>query len=210
MAQWTTTYDGLVALIEDMCEDESAELLTNVQGIINRAEERCLRDLDIQFFEDWRSVSTSASVQSVSKTSDMTSILSVRLTSANEFALPRNRDFVQMYGGSGRPLYYYDDDASIYFAPTPDDSYAMEIKYQGAPTPLSASNTTNWLTTNAAHLLLNACLVEAEALLIDPGRKSEFEAAYAQALGPLRALYRDEPTSNYSPLQPAAVPERTR
>ncbi len=210
MAQWTTNYAGLVALIGDFCEDSSTELTTNIQGIINRGEERCLRDLDLQYFEDWRSVSTAASIQSVAKTNDMTSILSVRFTAANEFALPRNRDLVQMYGGSGRPLYYYDDDLSIYFAPTPDDSYAMEIKFQGQPTPLSVSNTTNWLTTNAAGLLLNAALVEAEMFLIDPSRKAEFEQAYASALGPLRALYRDEPTSNYSPLQPAAKPERTR
>jgi hypothetical protein len=210
MAQWTTTYAGLVALIEDMCEDESTELSTNIQGIINRAEDRCLRDLDVQYFEDWRSTSTAAGTDTVAKSSDMVSILSIRLTAAQEFVLPRNRDLVQMYGGSGRPVYYYDDDANIYLAPTPDDSYAIEIKYQGAPQALSPSNTSNWLTTNAATLLLNAALVEAEGLLIDPGRKAEFEAAYAQALGPLRALYRDEPASNYTPLQPAAGPERTR
>lgn len=47
MAQFTTTYAGLVSLLQTYVEDTSTEYASAVQGCINRAEERILRDLDL-------------------------------------------------------------------------------------------------------------------------------------------------------------------
>lgn len=210
MAQFQTTYAGLVAIIGDYCEDASSELASHVAGIINRAEERCLGDLDITYFDDRRTVSTANGVATLNKTTDMITVQSVRFTAANDFALRRNYDFVKLYGGSGRPLYYYDDETELILAPVPDDSYACEIKYLSRPTPLSASNTTNWLATNVATLLMYAALKEAEHFLVAPERVAEFEQAYASALGPARAQWRVDAGPSYEPVGKTASPERVR
>ena len=210
MAQWTTTYAGLVSAIGDFCEDSSSEFTSALPGIVNRAEERVLRDLDITYFDDRRSVSTANGVASVAKTSDMIAVQSVRFTAANEFALRRSYEFLKLYGGTGRPLYYYDDDTDIIFAPVPDATYACEVKYLSRPSPLTSSNQTNWLALNAADMLLYAALKEAEHFLVAPERLAEFEAAYAQRVGPVRAVYKADAGPGYDPVGPASKPERTR
>lgn len=210
MAQWQTTYAELASLVQTYCEDESTELTAALPGIINRAEERVLRDLDIDYFDDRRTVSTANGVATLNKTSDMISIQSVRLTSANGFVMRRGYDYVKLYGGSGSPIYFHDDEDQLIFAPVPDASYEVEIKYLSRPTPLSASATTNWLTKNVATLLLYAALKEAEHFLVAPERIAEFDQAYAQNLGPARALWRVDQGSAYEPVAPTPKPERTR
>lgn len=210
MAQWTTTYSGLVDAVGDYTEDASSELSSHIQGMINRAEERVLRDLDITYFDDRRSVTTSSGIATLTKTSDMIQVQSVRFTDNNSFALRRNYDYVKLYGGSGRPLYFYDDESELIFAPVPDDTYACEVKYLSRPTPLSTSNETNWLTSNVATLLLYATLKEAEHFLVAPERVAEFEQSYASNLGPARALWRQDQGPNYEPVGKTATPERTR
>lgn len=210
MAQWTTTYTALAALVGTYCEDASTELSDAMSGIINRAEERVLTDLDIDYFDDVRSVSTANGVATVAKTSDMITIQSIRLTATNEFILRRGRDFVKMYGGSGSPLYYFDDDTDITMAPTPNSTYALEVKYLSRPTPLSPSNQTNWIASNTATLLLYASLKEAEHFLLAPERVAEFDDAYGKALGPARALWRVDQGPAYEPVGPAAEPAKVR
>jgi hypothetical protein len=79
------------------------------------------------------------------------------------------------------------------------------------PIPLSASNTTNWLTANAADALLYASLIESESFLISPERVSEFTGRYASLVGPLRAFWRQESQqSDYDPLEPTPQPHQTR
>ena len=67
-----------------------------------------------------------------------------------------------VWGGSetGKPEMMSISDGKIILAPAPDASYDLELTYYGF-TPLSASNTTNWLLTNHPKLYLSACLAEA-------------------------------------------------
>jgi hypothetical protein len=88
--------------------------------------------------------------------------------------------------------------------------YALSAKFLSRPTPLSASNITNWFTDKCADLLLNACLVEAERFLIAPERSKEFEATYAGLLNALRAHYRDVAERDYEPIQPTAAVAQNR
>lgn len=45
----------------------------------------------------------------------------------------RTRAYVESYGGSGLPLYCYDDQSLIYFAPTPDSAYSIRINQMQRP-----------------------------------------------------------------------------
>lgn len=210
MAQYTTTYTTLVALVEDYVEDDSAELSGAIQGAINRAEERILRDLDLVYFNRYASGTTSAGVPTFTKSFTDSHVHTICLTATKTFLQRRTRDFVDAYGGTGAPIYFYEDQTTVRFAPTPDTTYDYQVSYINRPTPLSASNTTNWLTTNAADALLWATLVEAESFLIAPERVQEYEMKYQQMMGPLRGLWRHVMQTAYEPVNPTPTPTQTR
>lgn len=210
MAQWTTTYAGLVSLIEDYVEDTSAEFTSAVQGCINRAEERVIRDLDLSIFNTTVSSTTSDGVSTYTKPWTDAPAVSVFFSGSLTFAERRTRAWVQAHGGSGVPQYFHETETTIFWAPVPDGGYAFTITYIDRPDALSASNTTNWLTRNVADLLLYAALVECESFLISPERVQEFEAKYAQILGPTRGFWRDQAQNQYEPIAPVAQPVQTR
>lgn len=210
MAQYQTTYSSLVDLMTDYVEDDSAEFSSAVQGIVNRAEERIIRDLDLSIFNATASGSTSSGVGSFTKTFSDTHVHAIFFTAAKEHAERRTREFVKNYGGTGRPLYFYEDRTTILWAPVPDATYTYEMTYVVRPNPLSASTQTNWLTTNVGDALLWASLVEAEAFLLAPERVAEFEQKYQQMLGPIRALWRPVMQTQYEPINPTPTPQQTR
>lgn len=210
MAQWTTSYTGLSDLLSTYIEDESTEFTAALPGIINRAEERCLRDLDLSIFDFTVSTSTTGGSATINKASTIHVIRSIYNSSASAFLQRRSYDYLLTYGGSGSPLYYYEYDDGIRFAPVPDASYTVDIRYMDRPTPLSASATTNWLTTHAADLLLYAALIESERFLIAPERVQEFEATYAGHLRSLRGIHREEAAQDYEPMAVTPQAERTR
>lgn len=210
MASWTTTYTGLTSLLGTFVEDSSTEFTDAVQGIVNRGEDRVVRDLDITYFDERRSTSTASGVATIAREAGAVITQSIYFTAANAYAQRRTYDYVKFHGGSGRPLYWYEDDEQITFAPTPDAVYAIIVSFLSQPTPLSASNTTNWLTQNVASLLLNACLIESEKFLIAPERVAEFKAEYAALLTPARATWRAAKAESYEPVAPAPVPAKER
>lgn len=210
MGQYTQTYNGLVSELQTYVVDTSSEFTANVQKIINRAEERVLRDLDLSIWNTTISTTTTTSQDYTGKGFTESPVNSIYFTAAGVHADRRSRDYVQSYGGSGRPLYFYETDTRVYWAPTPDASYAVKLTYLDRPTPLSSSQSTNWLVENAADALLWAALIEAEHFLIAPERIAEFEQAYAQNIGPLRAFWRTNAQTSYEPISPTPAPVQTR
>jgi hypothetical protein len=210
MAQWSTTYPALLSLLTDYVEDNSTEFSSAVQGCINRAEERILRDIDLAIWNETTSASTSNGVGSFAKGFSGTHAQHIFFTASGEHAQRRSLEFIQAYGGSGRPEYFYEDADRIYWAPTPDNSYAYSVTAYARPDPLSPSNTSNWIALNLGDLLLWGALIECEAFLIAPERVQEFEAKYQQMLGPARAFWRQQMQLAYEPVNPTPTPVQTR
>lgn len=215
MAQYTTTYAGLKSSVESFVEDDSAEFQAVFQNLVNRAEERVLRDLDLVVFNTTLSTTTSDGVGTYAKGFTDAPIISIYFETAEpgcscKFAERRSRAYIQAHGGTGRPRYFHETETTVFWAPTPDDAYTFQLTYIDRPTPLSNSNTTNWITRNAADLLLYATLVEAETFLIAPERVAEFEEKYKQLLLPLRAFWRAQAQNSYEPINPTPVPAQTR
>lgn len=213
MAQFTTTYSGLQTLVQDYVEDTSDEFTSNWQTMLNRAEDRCLNDLDLSIWNKSESTSTADGVDTITKPTGADLIRNVYDATSGTFVQRRPYDYVRMYGGSGAPLYFYEEERGtpkLYLAPTPDGVYSITIRYFERPNRLTASNTTNWLTNNAAWMLLYACLLEAEHFLIDPTRIQEFQSEYGAATNSLRGQYRHLAQRDYEPMQPVATPVQTR
>lgn len=215
MSQFTTNYASLKDRVESFVEDDSAEFQAAFPGCVNRAEERIIRDLDLVVFNTTLSSTTSSGVATYAKGFTDAPLISIYFLDGSDpcackFAERRSYAYIQAHGGTGRPRYFHETETTVYWAPTPDDSYSFELTYLDRPTPLSQSNTTNWITRNAADLLLYATLVEAETFLIAPERVAEFENKYKQALLPARAFWRSQAQNSYEPIAPAAEPVQTR
>jgi hypothetical protein len=211
VAQWTTNYNGLVSLLETYCDDTSAEYVSAVQGCINRAEERLLKDLDLASFNTTTTTSTVPGQIYISRPYSDTPTLTVFATATGIPLEPRSYDYIRMYGGSGLPQYFAEDKDNLYFAPVPDNAYALTLKYMLRPTALSASNTSNWLTENAADALLYGALIESESFLISPERVQEFTQRYASLVVPIRSAWKlQSQQSSYAPLDPTPTPHETR
>jgi hypothetical protein len=210
MASWTTTYSGLVEQLEGYTEDDSSEFQAAANGCINRAEERVFKDLDLSYFNHELGTSLGSGVQTLAKAFTESPVHSICLTAGLTYPERRTLAFVRMHGGSGLPLYFAENETTIYFAPTPDSAYAVNVTYNKRPTPLSLAQESNWFAVNVADLLLYAALVESEKFLIAPARAQEFEATYRQLLGPARAFWRGTAQTPYEPLTPTPEPQQTR
>jgi len=211
MAQYATNYTTLKTSVESYCEDDSSEFTAQFQNCVNRAEERIIRDIDLVVFNTVTSSTTSAGVATYSKGFTDAPVISINFPDgSDQFAERRSYAYIQAHGGTGVPRYFYENESTIYWAPTPDDAYAFNLTYIARPTKLSASNTTNWITRNASDLLLYATLIEAETFLIAPERAAEFEERYKSGLLPVRAFWRTQAQNTYEPINPTPLPAQTR
>ena len=70
----------------------------------------------------------------------------------------------------------------IQLKPVPSFADNLQIAYYTKLPALSATNTTNWLTANAANLLMYASLLEAEAFLVNDPRIPVWKTAYDEAI----------------------------
>ena len=193
------TYAELVQKIRDYTEVSSNVLTaTIVDGIINDAEFRILRDVDSDNNRQYVQADIIAGQRYVNTPliNNQTLIIrSAQITNSTGGANDSSRSFVEYRdtsyisefnptGVQGLPKYFsYWDENTIVVAPTPDQNYNMQINYILKPTGLSVSNTTTYLSTEFPNGLTYACLVEAFGFLKGPADMIQYyEGKYQQAL----------------------------
>ena len=64
-------------------------------------------------------------------------------------------------------------DTELMLGPTPDQPYGTEVISTIRPAPLSASNSSTWLTQNAPELMVAACMIAAAGYMRDFGSQSD-------------------------------------
>lgn len=82
----------------------------------------------------------------------------------------------------GMPRYIAREGTNFIFGPYPDSTYTIKGIYYTRPAALSATNTSNFLTTTYPALLLYGSLVEARAFLHDDPRIGVWETLFRQAV----------------------------
>jgi len=201
-----TTYAELVTQIRDYSETDSAVLTTTIiNDIIENAEDRIFRSVELDCFKEYISGNTAANNrfvglpgQTASATtptiSDLATIRYVTLytnsgTKERSELVRVDVDFLNEYyptpevGSTAKPRYYATwDMGKIAIAPTPNAVYKFEIGITKKPTGLSSSNTTTWVSVNAERALLYACMVETFKFLKAPQDQQVYEQSYATAL----------------------------
>lgn len=243
------TYTTYVAQLSTLTNIPStdADFLTILPGCIDYAEGRCYRDLDI-FVANVRdsSSSTTASVRNFNlPTSVGTFIIvdginvitpaSTAPESGTRIPLqPVSRDFLDMAWpsstGATVPQYFAYITNNTYLSggaaqsqvilgPWPDSTYRVEVIGKITPTPLSATNTTTYLTDWLPDLLIAASMIYMSGYMRnygsqadDPKMSSSWEAQYetllrSAATYEARKRWSGASWSSKQP-EPAAIPQR--
>ena len=163
------TFSTLKTAIQDYTDNAETTFVNNLTRFILNAEERILKEVQLDVFRRNSQGTTTSSQKFISKPSDFLApfSLSVVNVSDNEFLLYKHVTFLQDFTPdpttTGVPLYYGDwNDTTILLAPTPSTALTMELHYFFRPTSISSpSDGTSWLGDNAELALLYASLVEA-------------------------------------------------
>jgi hypothetical protein len=186
------TYDELVTNIRNYTEVDSNVFSNSViNTFITMAENRILRDIDLDVFKLEVAGSLTAGNKFLTAPNDILTHRYMILTSVSGdqiFLDFRDTSFMKEYWPDGTdtgvPKYYSVwDQNTFYVAPTPLASYAVELGYIYRPAQLSASNTTTWVSTNAPEALLYACLIQAYSYTKGPpDMLAYFNNAYKEAI----------------------------
>ena len=163
------TFTTLKTAIQDYTDNTETTFVNQLPRFILNAEERILKECQLDDFRKNVSGTVTQSVKFLTKPTDFLApfSLSVVNSSNNEFLLYKHVTFIQDYTPdpttTGVPQYYGDwDENSFIMAPTPDGNYAAELHYFYRPQSITASDDgTSWLGTNAELCLLYGSLVEA-------------------------------------------------
>jgi len=190
------TYAELVQKIRDYTEVDSNVLTsTIVDGFIENAEFRILRDVDSDNNKRYATANLVASNRFIDTPDNLLVIRSAQIIDSDGSSQPDNREFLEYRdtsymseynptGATGVPKYYgYWDNDTIVLAPTPDATYTIQLNYILKDPGLSSTNTTTYLSKYFPNGLLYACLVEAFSFLKGPNDLLQlYEGKYKQVV----------------------------
>jgi len=177
------TYDELKTKIRDYTEVGSTVLSdTILDGVILDAEYRIFRDIDSDNNRKYVSANLVASTRFIDAPTDALIIRSAQIVDSEladgntnqdrEFLQWRDTSFMSEFNptaATGVPKYYsWWDETRIIVAPTPDQTYTIQLNYILKDPGLSSTNTTTYISLNFPNGLLYACLVEAYGFLKGP------------------------------------------
>lgn len=164
------TYSTLVSDIQANMEEDSAEFVSALPAIIERAQSYLQRRLDpINTFR-FTEVSVSASTRTLSLPTDLLVLKSIQVCATGGWTnlLEQNNEFLTAYWPdytSCAPTKYYapKDNATIYLAPTPPSNTTALIEYIPRVTILSSSAPTNYFSERADSAFFAASMMYANA-----------------------------------------------
>jgi hypothetical protein len=163
------TFTTLKTAIQDYTDNTESTFVSQLSRFIINAEERILKECQLDVFRRNSSGNLTADLKFLSKPTDFLApySLSVINSSKNEFLLYKHVTFLQDYtpnpATTGVPLYYGDwNDSTFLIAPTPSSALDVELHYFFRPESITAASSgTTWLGDNAELALLYGALVEA-------------------------------------------------
>ena len=190
------TYDELKTKIRDYTEVSSTVLSdTIVNGIIEDAEFRVLRDVDSDNNRRYATAALASGTRFIQTPDNTLVIRSAQIVDSDGVGQANNRDFLQWRDTSfmsefnnlnsqGVPKYYSNwDEDTVVVAPTPDQTYTIQLNYILKPAGLSSTVPTTYLSLQFPNGLLYACLVEAFSFLKGPNDLLQlYEGRYKQAV----------------------------
>lgn len=202
----TTTYVALVSDIQSYTEDDSTRLVALIPNIIARGCDRIQMDLDLNIWDTTGDFSLNYNSRSQTLPGGVLRIRSIYLQDYGTHLEERSQAYIEQWGirSTGVPKFWNQQETTYLVGPAPDQNYRIGLTYIARLASLSASNATNWITQNAARLLLYACLAEAEKVLVAPAQASMWDGEYNKELNRQGLTLRGLARTDYKPLGSAA------
>jgi hypothetical protein len=185
------TYNELVTNLRNYTDvDANVFSESVINTFITLAENRILRDIDLDIFKLESTANLTTGNKFLSAPSDILTHRYLMIKDSGEqlFLEFRDTSFMKEYWSDsaerGRPKYYSVwDQNTFYIAPTPDEDYEVELGYIYRPMQLSPTNQTTWVSINAPEALFYACLIQAYSYTKGPLEMLQyFENTYNQAI----------------------------
>lgn len=208
---YTTSYDTLVADLQDIVDSNNAEFVAQIPSIIARAQDNVQRDLGLEMWRSLVPASTVSLQATMTRNQGWLEVRSMFIPSLGRYLEKRKLDYVRMYGTTQSSPKYWAEESETQFrlAPIPDGIYTLDIEVLLRLPNLGPSNQTNWLTTHVGDILLLACLIGSELYLMSSERVAEFKAFYDSLLSAAVRELRDQERSGYIPTRAASFPTTT-
>jgi len=211
------TYATLTSTLQSMTEDSGTEFTSFIPTIIQLAEDKILRDLDLEYFEVITATAFTASTATVTKPTGAIATRTLHYTDADgkfvEIDL-RSWGYVKDYwptesSTTASPKYFADYSATQwYIAGTPSGTNVVTSRCVINPTGLTSDNTTTWLSQYMGDLLLYACLVCSEQYLKADERIAVWKTDYVERLSGAARILKQADRIDYSPVTSTPVKEQ--
>lgn len=154
-------------------------LVDQAAYLIAMGQRRIHRECDLKAMEQATDITVSA--RTLVAPSDLVRVKTITLLHGygNTEVLPAPIGDVMLFGVADRPTTYCLVGSTLYFGPSPDQSYAAQLVYFKRLPILSEAYTTNWISENEPELILFAALMEACMFLKDDARAQIWEARFS-------------------------------
>lgn len=194
ITDYTTLQD---AVVEYLGRDQDTTLIARVPTFIQLFEAKMNRDLFVRQMEQ-RAIAVidplASEPEFIALPTDFQSMRRIRITTVTGKPFIEFRSGVQMdefryqkRNTTGQPLYFTIFGSEIELAPTPDQTYTIEMVYRKVIPPL-ASNSTNWLLDLAPDIYLYGALLESAPYIKEDTRIQVWGLGLKTALDDLNTL----------------------
>lgn len=208
---YTTLKAALLAFVEEPSTDAYA---TDIDKIIPLAEDRLLRELDLEIFDLGYTGHFTASNAYLTKPTGLITLRTIHYTDASgnvQLLEPRSWAVCKDYWPkesttTSAPKYFAEySDTAWFIAGTPASALTATIRCIIRPLGMASGNPTTWLGSNVGDLLLYACLVGSEQYLKADERIGIWKTEYSERLQAARFELKPETRMDYMPVDPAPV-----
>lgn len=188
----SVTYADLVRDIQFWQTNNDEQFVSQIPAIIDLAELRILRDVDLRYFRRTQERAVSSVSPFLTLPDDILVARHLYLKAGGSVLL-QTLSFIHEYwpvqATTGTPRYYaHFDEKTLVIAPTPAAGTEFRLTYTYRPLSIVTQETT-WLSRNAGDLLLAAANLEAAVTLeVMPERMAVFQNAYEEAKARVQAL----------------------
>lgn len=177
-----TTYATLKDVVLDNLAD--ASLSASVPTYVAMGEAELNRRLTSPLRELTATASTVAGTQAVALPTGFNEARTILVN--DDYALaPVSLNVMSQYtidSATGEPKVYAISSQSILLGPIPDAVYTLTLTYMANMTPLSNSNTTNWLLTSHPDAYFQATMMQAELARGNQAQAQAWDAALAKTI----------------------------
>ncbi len=210
------TYNSLKQALIDMLEETGTDYASFIDTIIPLAEDKVLRDLDLELFDVSATSTFGVASPWLAKPSDMVALRTMHYTDGNgkfQFLDPKSWEFAKDYWPNANtttatPKYFveYSED-NWFLAGTPASGFVTTIRYIKRPDGLTSGNPTTWLSQHVGDLLYFGALSVSEQFLKADTRVALWKQDYMDRLGMALQELKPDRRTNYMPMTPIPTKE---